>query len=63
MLSTDSVDGQLWRFPDPINLVAVAESLAAPKIGAVLQFRGKWQKCPYLAPIFTIIRGKIGAPL
>ena len=40
-----------------------AESLAAPKIGAVLRFRDKWQKCPDLAPIFTIWGGKIGAPL
>ena len=40
-----------------------AESLAAPKIGAVLRFRDKWQKCPNLAPIFTIWGGKIGAPL
>ena len=31
-----------------------AESLAAPKIGTVLRIRDKWQKCPYLAPIFTI---------
>ena len=40
-----------------------AESLAAPKIGAVLRFWDKWQKCPDLAPIFTIWGGKIGAPL
>ena len=28
--STDSVDGQLWRFPDPINLVAVEKEAILP---------------------------------
>jgi len=32
-----------------------AESLAAPIIGAVLRYRGKWQKCSDLAPIFAFL--------
>ena len=31
------------------------ESLAAPIIGAVLRYRGKWQKCSDLAPIFAFL--------
>ena len=32
-----------------------SESLAAPIIGAVLRYRGKWQKCSDLAPIFAFL--------
>ena len=51
------------RIQTNLTMMVVSESLAAPKIGTVLRFRDKWQKCPYLAPIFTFWGGKIGAPL